>query len=392
MSINKDDFISVSELNLMIKDNIKKSFHNKISVKGELSGYKKYGNSIYANLKDDTSIINIVKFKCTPQDNFKSGDLVLTNGYIDYYLKNGAINFICNNIENCGIGNILQQLENLKQKYQNLGYFNNKKSFPDNIKSIGIITAKDGAALQDILFVLNSNKFNGNIYVKNSPVQGTDCAKGVCAGIEHFNMFRDKSDRQVDLIMITRGGGGIDDLMGFSDPKVIEKIYESKIFTMSAVGHEIDNMLSDYVADIRAPTPSIGAEIICKNCINKYDKIKDYKDKLSYSRQIIINRINTIKKNFFVIKKKMYVDIYDKNIKKIDKLDNIFIDLIKNKFNTIKNNIDKTKSNIEIMKHNEYNALLMRNNKLITDIDSIDNGLYDIKINGKIRKINIKLV
>jgi exodeoxyribonuclease VII large subunit len=191
--------------------------------------------------------------------------------------------------------------------------------------------------------------------------------------------------------MITRGGGGIDDLMGFSDPNVIEEIHKSKIFTMSAVGHEIDNMLSDYVADIRAPTPSIGAEIICKNCINKDEIIKNYKEKIGYSKQIIFNRLNIIKKNFFVIKKKMYVDLYDKNNIKIDKFNNIFIDLIRTKFNIIKNNIDKIKSNIEMMKHNEYNALLIKNNTLIKDINDIGNGIYDIKINGKIKKVKIIL-
>jgi exodeoxyribonuclease VII large subunit len=393
-----DDYVSVTELNLLIKDEIKKSLKHKILIKGELSGYKKHGTTIYSTLKDDMSSINIIKFKST--ENFSNGDLVLINGFIDYYTKNGNINLICNKIESTGEGegNIQKRLTELKNKYENLGYFNNKKTFPKEIKSIGIITAKDGAALQDILFVLNSHKFNANIYIKNSPVQGVDCPRGICEGIRYFNnlVINNKSTK-IDLIMITRGGGGIDDLIGFSHPDVIEEIHKSEIFTMSAVGHEIDNMLSDYVADIRAPTPSIGAEIICKACINKDELIKNYKEKIYYSKNIIINKLDYIKKNFFSVKKKMYVTLYEKSSNKIDELDKLFENLISNKFKNIKNDIDKLKSNIELLKNNEYNAIIIKNNKIIKSINDIKNtnikntedNIYEIKINGKIKKVKI---
>ena len=390
-SISISISISVSELNILLKDELKKTFPEKICVKGEISGYKKYGTTIYANLKDDISIINLIKFRAT-NDNFNNGDLVIATGNIDYYIKNGNINFVANKIELTGEGNIQKRLENLKIKYENLGYFHNKKSFPTNIKSIGIITAKDGAALQDILFVLNSNKFEGNIFIKNSPVQGIDCPKGVCSGIKYFNEFQ-KNGQKIDLIMITRGGGGIDDLMGFSDSTVIEEIYNSKIFIMSAVGHEVDNMLSDFVADIRAPTPSIGAEILCKNCINKDILIKNYKDKIGLSKEIIINKINFVQKYFFSIKKKMYNNVYEKNSNKINKFDNILDGTIKNKFMYIKNIIENLKSNIDILKNNDYNAILIKNNKFIKTIEDIKDGeIYDIKISGKTRKIKIELV
>jgi len=391
--IKSDELIiSVTELNILIKDEIKKNIPTKLCVRGELSGYKKYGTTIYSSLKDDTSNINIIKFKAN-QDNFSNGDLVLINGNVDYYIKNGNINFLCNKMELTGEGNIQKKLNDLKNKYENLGYFDNKKTFPKDIKSIGIITAKDGAALQDILFVLNSHKFTGNIYIKNSPVQGIDCPRGICDGIKYFNQFNiNKQNNKVDLIMITRGGGSIDDLMGFSDPNVIEEIHKSTIFTMSAVGHEIDNMLSDFVADIRAPTPSIGAEIICKICVNKNQLIENYKEKLHFSKNIIINKIDNIKKNFFLIKKKMYTSLYDKNNNKIDKLDKILNNLVFDKFKNIRNNIDKLKSNIDLLKNNEYNALIIRNNKQIKSIDDIKNSeenLYEIKINGKIKKVKI---
>lgn len=388
---DNESILSVTDLNILIKDELKKVIPSKINISGELSGYKKHGTTIYSSLKDDTSSINIIKFRAN-QDNFKNGDLVLINGSIDYYIKNGNVNLICNKIESTGEGNIQKKLDELKNRYENLGYFNNKKSFPKQIKSIGIITAKDGAALQDILFVLNSHKFTGNIYIKNSPVQGIDCPRGICDGIKFFNQ---SLNNKVDLIMITRGGGSIDDLIGFSHPDVIEEIHKSNIFTMSAVGHEIDNMLSDYVADIRAPTPSIGAEIICKACINKDELIKNYKEKIDYSKDIIINKIDYIKKNFFSTKKKMYMILYDKNFNKIDKIDKILNDLVINRFRNIRNDIDKLKSNIDLLKNNEYNAIIIKNNKIIKSIDDIknnkknDDDIYEIKINGRIKKVKI---
>jgi exodeoxyribonuclease VII large subunit len=382
--------ISVSELNILLKDEIKKAFFKKISVVGEISGYKKYGSTIYANLKDDISCINLIKFKAT-QDKFANGDLVCATGNVDYYVKNGNVNFVCNNLENVGEGNIQKQLENLKQKYEKLGYFDNKKEFPKNIKSIGIITAKDGAALQDILFVLKSNKFDGNIYIKNSPVQGIDCPKGICSGINFFNQFLDVNQKKVDLIMITRGGGCIDDLMGFSHPDVIEEISKSNIFVMSAVGHEVDNMLSDYVADIRAPTPSIGAELICKSSINKDKIIDSYKQNNNIIQHNIKNKLNYVKSNMFSIKKKMYMNVYDKNNNILNKLDKMLDETILDRFKNIHHEIDKLKSNIDVMKHNEYNCILICNDKQIKSIDEIKNGKYKIKINGQIREIKLIL-
>jgi exodeoxyribonuclease VII large subunit len=388
-----DKSISVSQLSILLKDELKKSFPEKISVKGELAGYKKYGGNnctIYATLKDDISTINIIKFRAN-QDNFNNGDMVCITGNIDYYIKNGNINFVCTKIENIGEGNIQKQLENLKQKYENLGYFNNKKLMPQNIKSIGIITAKDGAALQDILFVLNSNKFVGQIYIKNSPVQGNDCPRGICNGIYYFNQTL-INNKKVDLIMITRGGGSTDDLMGFSHPTVIEAIYNSEIYIMSAVGHEVDNMISDYVANIRAPTPSIGAEIICKACINNEVVIESYRNKIDFAKNVIQNKIINAKKNFFTIKKKMYNTIYIHNNDKICMLNNNLIELVRNKFMYIRHDLDKIKSNIEIMKHNEYNAILMQNNKQIKSINEIVSGKYKIKINGEIKEIKIQVI
>jgi exodeoxyribonuclease VII large subunit len=379
------EHITVTELNNFLKDILKKNTQRNISVKGELSGYKKYNNTIYATLKDDSSAISLIKFKV--QEDFKNGDLVIVSGSVDFYSKNGNINLVCNKIELAGEGLILKKLNDTKMKYKNLGYFDNKKEFPKQIKSIGIVTASGGAALQDILFVLNSNKFDGKIYVKNSPVQGIDCPKGICAGIKYFN-----SSKEVDLIMITRGGGSIDDLMGFSDPSVIEEIYKSEIFVMSAVGHEVDNMLSDFAADIRAPTPSIGAEMISKAGPNKILKLETYKEKLGMYDTLLKNKFDFLKKNLFSSKKKMYLTVYDNNNKKLFELDKNVDKMLFDRILSVKSDLKNIKSNIDLIKTSQYNAVLIKKNKPIKSIDDIDDGIYYVKIAGKLKKIEIKII
>ena len=379
------EHITVSELNSFLKDVLKNNTQKNIRVKGELSGYKKYNNTIYATLKDDLSAISLIKFKV--QEDFKNGDLVIVSGSVDFYTKNGNVNLLCNKIELAGEGLILKKLNDTKIKYQNLGYFDNKKEFPKQIKSIGIVTASGGAALQDILFVLNSNKFDGKIYVKNSPVQGVDCPKGICAGIKYFN-----SSKEVDLIMITRGGGSIDDLMGFSDPSVIEEIFKSEIFVMSAVGHEVDNMLSDFAADIRAPTPSIGAEMISKAGPNKILKLETYKEKLGMYDTLLKNKFDFLKKNLFSSKKKMYLTVYDNNNKKIFELDKNVDKMLFDRILSVKSDLKNIKSNIDLIKTSQYNAVLIKKNKPIKSIDDIDDGIYYVKIAGKLKKIEIKII
>jgi len=382
--------MTITELNIQLKDHIKR-VGQKIKVKGELSGFRgKYNNTVYASLKDDISSINIIRFNAT--EDIKNGDKVIASGNIDFYSKTGDIKLICNKIEIEGEGELFKRLNILKKKFEEKGYFENKKSFP-KVKNIGIVTSKDGAALQDILFVLNSNKFEGNVYIKNSPVQGNDCPKGICSGIKFFNTFLTQQNIKVDLIMITRGGGGIDDLMGFSDQSVIEEIHNSDIFVMSAVGHEIDWMLSDYVADIRAPTPSIGAEIICKSCPDYKRKIEIFLLKKDTYKKYIKNRFDILKKNINLTRKRMYVEKFESNKKRIYMIQNKIRCITENKLQNIRNSIQNVRSNIEVIKNiKPYNCVLKMKNKTINSITELKEGVYTVEINGVSRKVEIKLI
>jgi len=380
------DSIFVDELNDNIKTGLKKLSSYK--VKGEITSIKEYNKITYAKLKHNDSTIDIIYFKHL---DITDGSLVIASGVIDFYVKNAVIKLKCYNIELTGEGNILKNLENITQKYKNLGYFDNKKVFPDIINSIGIVTAVNGAVINDMLSIFNENKFDKQIYVKNTVVQGVDCPKSVKDGIEFFNKFNSFDNKKVDIIVIARGGGSMDDLIGFSDPVVIEAIHNSKIYVISAVGHEPDTMISDYVADYRAGTPSIGARYICDNTISINKKIDMiHKTHCDIQKKIRIH-FDILKRNVVGIKKSMYDNFYFTNEKKLENLNKSLDNYVKQRINKIKININTIKSNIDVIKNSEYNAAIF-NTQRINEVNELKNGIYTIKINGKYKKVELKIV
>jgi len=274
---------TVSELSNEIKNTLLKNIPDKLTVEGEISNLKISNGNLFFTLKDEESAISVVSWSYEKYFNTElaNGDKVEVGGKLSCYVKNGSYSLQIYKLSKQGVGELFASYEKSKKKFQDKGYFNNKREFPKNIKNIGIVTSPEGAALQDILYVLNKNKFYGKVYIKRCMVQGNMCANSVAESIEYFNNLKldKKTKSKVDLILVTRGGGSFEDLMGFSDSKVVKAIYESDIFVMSAVGHEVDFMLSDFAADIRAPTPSIGAEIISKNqklVLDKFNELADY--------------------------------------------------------------------------------------------------------------------
>jgi len=300
MEIKK--FKNVTELNKKIRKLVDDFSAGSIEVTGELSNLKISNNNLFATLKDNNACIGIVNWKYGYRRdnlNLSNGDNIKVIGKLTQYMKSGNVNFVVYDIEKIeGIGDLHKQYEELKNKYEKLGYFTNKKKYPENIKNIGIITALKGAALQDMLYLLKKNSYFGNIYIKGCYVQGNNCPKSVSDNIKLLENWTNESKEKLDVIVITRGGGSLEDLNGFSSPLIIEAIHNCSIFTISAIGHEIDFMLSDFVADLRAPTPSIAAEMICeiqKNKLEDYNQINQF---------IFGNMINNIK-----------TTIYDLNIK-----------------------------------------------------------------------------
>ena len=246
---------------------------------------------MFLTIKDQCASLSAVCWNFTNRFNIDvtNGKKIILKGYIDIN-KNSNIQIIINNFQQIDdMGDIYKEYIKLKEYFENKGYFNDnhKKKLPQYIKSIGIATALDGAALQDILYVLRNKGFVGTVHIKACSVQGTKCELSIKQGIEFLDNLN------LDVIIVTRGGGSYEDLYGFSKKKVIEAIYNAKTCIISAVGHEVDSMLSDFVADIRAPTPSIAAEIIISNQQSN-SKINKYRDYLKELHREIKSRIYTI--------------------------------------------------------------------------------------------------
>jgi len=286
--------ISVTQLSDKIKNILSDKFPVPIKIKAEIATVKNSGNNVYMTLKDENSSINAVSFQ--NKFNVANGDNIIASGKISTYPRQGIYQLIVSSVEKIGVGDISTKYEELKKSCEKNGLFAKKRSLPKEINRIGILTSVEGAALQDILYVLNNNSFTGEIYVKNCSVQGSLCPKSICEGIKYFNNFETK----VDIILITRGGGSLEDLIGYSSKEVIHAIFDSKIITISAVGHEVDFMLSDFTADVRAPTPSISAEMISSIQKNYRNKCIENLSKL---KTLIINRLNNYDDKFEHLKK-----------------------------------------------------------------------------------------
>lgn len=250
--------LSVSELNKRIKDIIDNEVVlEDVIVNGELSSFSVTRNIAYFTLKDNDNLLNCVQFGCKSE--FKIGDMVQCRGNVKYYPKGGKLTFNALSIEACGKGELYQQFLALKEKLEKEGLFDakNKIPIPKFIKSVGVVTSKTGAVLQDIKNVAHRRNPNLDIYVYDAQVQGKFAVGDVIEGITYFDNLSD-----VDVIVVARGGGSIEDLMPFNNEELAKIAFICNKPLISAVGHETDFSILDFVADLRAPTPSAAAELV----------------------------------------------------------------------------------------------------------------------------------
>ena len=344
--------ISVREITNIIDNKL--NFPEIFKVKGELSGYSKRGGNIYATIKDKDSSIDVISWS-NPNE-YNNGDEVIVTGKLNFYKKTTRLSIHAISIEKKGLGELFKLYISNKNNYEKLGYFNEdrKKKIPDSIQNIGIITSADGAALRDVLFVLKENNFKGNIYIKDCLVQGVNAAKSISNAIKLFNgvdlATRVDLAARVDLLLITRGGGSFEDLFQFSSDEVIQAIYNCNIYTISAVGHETDTMLSDYVADYRAPTPSIGAQFIANLHLKKYSILERGKHIKSLIKNSIYNKKNILNMKLHNIKKfNVFETIFNDISNKKLKLNNY----IRHKQYYLKNRIKNIKDKIVFIEEKE---------------------------------------
>ncbi len=257
--------LSVSELNEMVRSSLESQFRN-IWIQGEISNFTAHSSGhYYFSLKDEKATISVVMFKGLNQRlKFKpqTGMEVLVNGKVTLYESRGNYQIFCEIMQPVGIGELQLAFEQRKEKLSKEGLFlkEHKRPIPELPQRIGVITSPTGAAIRDILKVL-SRRFKGlDITLIPTSVQGNTAAENIAQNIQMANDIG-----KFDVLIIGRGGGSIEDLWAFNEEIVARAIFSSQIPIISAVGHEIDFTISDFVADLRAPTPSAAAELVVKN-------------------------------------------------------------------------------------------------------------------------------
>ena len=264
---------SVSAISSLIGRSLEDGFSD-ILVEGEISGFHPASTGHwYFNLKDADSVLPSAVFRYSQKGMTvpKDGDLVVCRGAISYYAKGGKLTFTVREMRKKGAGALLELIEKRKAYYRSKGYFDDdrKRSIPDDIHTIGVVTSPTGAALRDILNVTRRRAPSLDIIIFPCAVQGEGAAATIASRIRQADIFS-----ACDVLIVGRGGGSTEDLACFSEPEVIEAIHGCGIPVISAVGHEIDWPISDFVADRRAPTPSAAAELVTETAFRRRERME----------------------------------------------------------------------------------------------------------------------
>lgn len=297
------NIISVSQFNTYIHDIIlhEELLYN-VQLYGEISGVSFSGNNMYFSIKDENAVLNCVKFGIKADEYLgQEGEMVLVRGTPNYYIKGGRFSFNVNKIEPYGQGLLYKQFLELKARLEALGLFNpeKKKKLPDVIKKIGVVTSETGAVIQDIIDISHRRNPLLNIVLYPAKVQGIGAENTIIKGIKELDNIQD-----VDVIIIARGGGSAEDLSVFNNESVAMAIADANKPIISAVGHETDFTIADFVADLRAPTPSAAAELVTIN-------LEEIKAKMKLALERIIRLTDNI-----------YISNYEKIANLVKYIDN----------------------------------------------------------------------
>lgn len=282
--------LTITELTQQIK-NLLESRFSILQIQGEISNFKPNSSGhLYFDLKDSGAKIAAVMFRgqTTGLSRLpKEGDKVIIKGAIAVYAPHGRYQIVVQSLQFAGVGELLIKFEELKKKLAALGWFDKekKKPLPKFPKTIGVITSPTGAVIRDILHVLNRRCKGFHLLLHPVPVQGNEAAPAIAAAIEDFN-----THKLADVLIVCRGGGSLEDLWAFNEEKVAAAIYQSHIPVISAVGHETDFTLADFVADVRAPTPSAAAEIVSAETVAHLELLKKTRLSLHHSLLHLLKR------------------------------------------------------------------------------------------------------
>ena len=390
---------SVTEISNLTKSILEENF-NLIRVKGEISSVKNFKGHIYFSIKDDTNILNAVCWasnapflEVQPEDGIE----VVAEGKISSYSKGSISSYQLqiNKIEIKGEGALLKLFEQRKKKLEAEGVFDesNKKKIPFLPTNIGVITSPSGAVIMDIIDRIQA-RFPTNIKLYPATVQGPNACKEIIEGLNYFE------NKKIDVVIVARGGGGIEDFIPFNEEKLIRRVFNYKIPLISAVGHETDFTLLDFVSDLRAATPTAAAELVVP-------ELKNLKEKSNFLLKNLMQKtvffVNTLSKELKTINSILGVNNFKKinlnysntvqNLKRTIRLAmSSFVKLRKAELEVINSslknlNIENTlKRGFVILKNKKGD--LIKNSKKLEQTDYVNIQFYNelIKANFKIKK------
>lgn len=380
------DYLTVTALTKYLKYKFDSDENlRKVYIKGEISNYKLHTTGhLYFSIKDENSIIKAIMFSSNAKKltfEPKEGMKVLVTGTVSVYPATGSYQIYVEALEEDGIGNLYIEFEKLKAKLASEGLFDPKykKPIPEFPMNIGIVTASTGAAIRDILSTIKRRYPICKTYLFPCLVQGEFASADIVSKIKEANNY------DLDVLIVGRGGGSFEDLNCFNDEQVARTIFESKIPIISAVGHEVDFTIADFVADLRAPTPTGAAEMAVPNIVDLQNSINQYKIRLNESIYKTINLkklyLDSIK-NSYIIKNPllMYQNVIQKVETITDKLNTIMlkkINIEKINLENMKNNyIIKNPNVLYIDKQKELDNIIVKLN-LLNPLNILDRG-YNI--------------
>jgi exodeoxyribonuclease VII large subunit len=289
---------TVSQITNLIKDLLEQSLPN-VTVEGEISNWRPASSGhCYFSLKDEEALLSVVMFRSRlaalsfqPADGLK----VRATGNISVYPKRGNYQLICESLQISGEGEILAMLEKRKRKLAALGLFDaeRKKSLPLFPSRVAVVTSPTGAAIRDILRVLARRSAGLDLVILPTLVQGEGAGEMIARRIRTANEFD-----MAEVIIVTRGGGSLEDLLPFSDEEAVRAIAESRIPVISAVGHEVDFTLADFAADVRAPTPSAAAEMVCASRLELARALQAARESLCEAMRARLERLRLVLEQF----------------------------------------------------------------------------------------------
>ena len=373
--------ITVSDLNKYIKNKIADDeYLNNVLIKGEISNFKNhYTGHMYFTLKDKDSLIKCICFKSYAQKlTFmpKDGMKVMVLGTVSVFERDGIYQIYVKAMEEDGLGDLYTKYQELKEKLERQGLFSeeHKMKIPIMPKVIGVLTSKTGSVIKDIINV--STRRNPNVYIRllPVPVQGEGAAEKIAEGIEYMN-----KNKLADVLILARGGGSLEDLWPFNEEIVANSIYNSEIPIISAVGHETDFTIADFVADLRAPTPSAAAELAVSDIYEVQRKIDTYQDRL---RNSLIKKVELMKMRYekvmaSVVFKEPLRNVND-NYQKIDTIIKNLDTLIKTKQEKEKTKYIELVSKLDALSplktlYRGY-SITEKNGKVVKSVEELEKG------------------